>query len=478
MENSRIFWIFLFIGFLLTIIFYLQNNVRLVSSLKKKLNTPTGVVEKFADSKTTETETVLTIPQEKKISMYINAFLDLKGQSSTYLISGWLDTYNPETIEFKFTNNNLPISLTTNGFPTKTIGLLGPSSENIADKDKILGSFTVSFYMQISNNFTFPSDKNDEPIDIEFLQIYMQTPYYVIFYMTSDSKIKTNVNINALVGNSVYTWNIAKTALFTSNMFTFIINTSKNENTPVIEFYMNKASINVTKTSTPSTLYLQKLTLGVSQLVINKGGYLDANLWAFVLYNSILSSTDITELYNFFEEQKSGYANLQKRLAEQEAASAAAAAAAANSASNLSIKLAECDKRNAELINKCKLDIVKTPPKPNWNIKAGASSYSALSDGSLEECSILDVRKFGDSNVRKKTSEPIKKYISDDLKIQYPFNTDYSKNYDTSEKTDTSDTPSTKDDSSATPNNSETTYSLFNFGSITSGILSFFNLNS
>ena len=351
MENSRIFWIFVFIGFLLTIIFYLQNNARLVRSIKKELNTPSEIIEKFADSKTAS-DTILTIPQEKNISMYINAFLDLSGHSSTYLISGWLDTYKPNTIEFKYTNGVPPTSLTSVGFPTNTIGLLGPSSENIADNSKILGSFTISFYMQINNSMKFPVDSNGAPIDIEILQIYMQTPYYVIFYITKDTKNAANININALVGNSVFTWNIALSALVTGNMYSFIVDTTANANTPSITLYINTANINITsppKINTPSTLYLQSLTLGVSQMVINKGGYLDANLGAFVFYNSILSSTDVTALYNYFNQQQSGYANLQALLAKQ----AADAANSSKNTSNITTDLAVCNKINAELKSQC-----------------------------------------------------------------------------------------------------------------------------
>jgi len=465
MENSRTFWIFVFIGFLLTIIYYLQNNVKLVSSLKKKIDTPSGIIENFADS-TNTSNTILTIPQQANIGMYINAFLDINGNSSTYLISGWLDTYNPNTIEFKYTNGVPPTSLTETGFPTKTIGLLGPSSENIADKNKILKSFTLAFYMQINNNLKFTLDSNDEPIDIELLQIYMQTPYYVIFYITPDLKVLTNVNINALVGNSVYTWNIALSSIVTGNMFSFVIDTSINANTPIITLYINTANINITsppKINTPTTLYVQNLTLGVSQMVINKGGYLDANLWAFVYYNSILSSTDITELYNYFNQQKSGYANLQALLAQQ----AEQNAKDANSTSNITSDLATCHKINAELKDKCTSNVVKTPPKPNWNINAGAASYSKLSDSSFKNCSLLDVKKFGQSNtdVYNQTSGAPQKYLPNNLKIQYPLS---STNNSTSKKTKT---PKNDDIVSSTSKSSSGSRS------ITESILNFFNLN-
>ena len=474
MENSRIFWIFVLIGFLITIIFYLQNNARLVSSLKNKLNTPSNVVENFADSnKSSEnaSDTILTIPQEKNIGMYINSFLDLNGLSSTYLISGWLDTYNPNTIEFKYTNGVPPTALTTSGFPTKTIGLLGPSSENIADKNKILGSFTISFYMQINNNLQFPVDSNGSSIDIELLQIYMQTPYYVIFYLTPDPKVSTNININALVGNSVYTWNIALSALVTGNMYSFVIDTSTNANTPTITLYINTANINITsppKINTPTTLYLQSLTLGVSQLLINKGGYLDANLWAFVYYNSILSSTDITALYNYFNQQKSGYANLQALLAKQ----AALNADAAKNTSNISSNLAVCNKLNAELKNKCTSNVVNTPPKPNWSINAGSASYSTLSDSDLEKCSPLIVKKFGESNTHVYNDTPgsPQKYLPNNLKIQYPS---HSTNYTTP---NTANTPAQAYESSSTPNYADPKSSSYDFGSITSSIFSFFNM--
>ena len=287
MEESRIFWFFVLIGVLLVVIAYLQTNLQYV----KKYNAQ-GILENFDSSSTTAASTVtstatkvvaapavpaeptiLSIPQPTNIGIYINGFLDINGNSTTYQISGWEDTYKPSSIEFKFNTGIPPTVMPASGFPTKNIALLGPSSENIAGPSKVLGSFTISFYMQLSNNLKFPTDATGNIMDIELLQVYMQTPYYVIFYVTPNTTNTANININALVGNSVYTWSIASSALVTGNMFTFVVDTTVNSNTPNITFYINYANINITTPPlivTPSSLYSQNMTLGVSQWLLIK----------------------------------------------------------------------------------------------------------------------------------------------------------------------------------------------------------------
>ena len=131
-------------------------------------------------------------------------------------------------------------------------------------------------------------------------------------------------------------------------------------------------------------------------MVINKGGYLEANLWAFVMYNSILSTTDIQALYNYFGQQHSGYANLQTLLAKQAASAAASATNNTNNISTLEDQLAQCKNITNKLQSRKHLDVVKTPPKPNWStIRAGAAQYTEISDSELEQCSPLEVNPFG-----------------------------------------------------------------------------------
>ena len=459
MEKSRIFWIFILIGFLCVVIFYLQSKVNIVRTLKENFATTTttgtttatgaGTTSTTATGATGTTgttatgttatgttatgttapapapapvsNTLVTIPQPAKIGMYINAFLDLNGYSSTYQISGWEDTYKPSTIEFKFGTGVPPTALTTSGFPTKSISLLGPSSRKIAGLNEILSSFTIAFYMEINNNITFPKDSANNPVDIELLQVFMQTPYYVIFYVIPDKTNPLNVSICAVVGNAVYTWILPISSLVTGKMFSFVVNTTINTNTPSITLYINDKNMNITSPPTitkPTNSYTQNLTLGVGNIIINQGGYLDANMWAFIYYNSVLSDTDIGTLYTYFEQQKSGFANAMLQLKQQ----ANAAAAAKTNITDLKNTVDDCNNLTNELKAKTctteSANTVQAPPKPNWSIKAGSPSYSSVSDSDLEKCSPLHVNKFGESKInsggytpRKITVPPTTKSI-------------------------------------------------------------------
>ena len=397
MENSRIFWIFVFIGFLCVVIFYLQSKVKDINIFKKSLNTPPAhVIESFNSSgtsssttTTTTSTTVATIPQKQNIGIYINAFLDVKGANLTYQSSAWEDVYNPSTIIFKFNTGIPPQVLTKTGFPTKSIALWGPSSENIAGSNKILGSFTISFYMKTAQILTFPRDTQNEPQDIELLKIFMETPYYVLFYVTPNKTTSTNININAHVGNSVYTWSIPASSIVTGNMFSFVVDATIKDNQPTMTFYINSTNMNITAPPTiasMTTIYTQKLILGVSQMIINNGGYLDASLWAFIYYNSILSPTDIESLFTYFTQQQNNYANLQALLEKEKADAAAAAAnaakAAATAATNLNNKLDQCNNLVSTLQSQNSIsNVSKSKPKQDWSIDAGPVSYSDKSAG-------------------------------------------------------------------------------------------------
>jgi len=428
----------------------------------------------------------LIIPQEKNIGMYINAFLDINGNSSTYLISGWEDVYNPSTIEFKFSNGIPPRVLTTEGFPTKTLSLLGPSSENIASVTKILGSFTFSFYMQINNNINFIVDNNDNVIDIELLQIYMQTPFYNIFYITQDSTNPINVNINALVGNSMYTWNIAISTLITGRMFTFVVDTSQNANTPIITFYINSININITtppQIVEPSKKYAHNLILGVSQVIINKGGYLDSHLWAFIYYNSILSQTDITSLYTYFNQQHSGNANLQSLLDNQTTNSNEAA----NNISDLENKLLNLSNTVKSKLKSCTNNKPPVPQKPKWNIRAGPAELSTVPYNELAQCSPLEVHKFGNkSNTQIKSTQKNNDNDYNDIEFNKKFGINYSANSDkksissltkNNQATNSKESNSTTHAyvSSSTPNYANPNSSSFDFNSIKDGLFSYFS---
>lgn len=369
---------------------------------------------------------MITIPQESKIGIYINGFLNEKGKSLTYLPTGWEDTYNPSTIDFKFTSGIPPKSITQTGFPTKSIAMLGPSSENISDETKILESFTVSFYMQFNkNNIYFITDINRKPLDIELLQIYMQTPYYVIFYM-SQNKDPSFVDITALVGNSVYIWKLAISTIVTSNMFSFVVDTTKNANTPEIILYINGVNINVStppKIVIPNSIYSQSLILGVSNIIINKGGYLDANLWAFIYYNSILSQTDITALYNYFNQQNSGYTNIQLLLSQH----SQYVNSAATNITDLQNKLSQLRNSVNTQLQTCINSTTSKSATPNWTVRAGPAELSKISSNDMDKCSPLELHKFGGKTPVKlpktpeqKPNTPITQFV-DEINAELPI---------------------------------------------------------
>jgi hypothetical protein len=189
-------------------------------------------------------------------------------------------------------------------------------------------------------------------------------------------------------------------------MISFVVDTSQDANTPVITLYVNDININVStppEIIIPSSLYSQTLTLGVSNIIINKGGYLDVNLWAFIYYNTVLSQTDLTALYSYFNQQYSGYTNIQLLLNQH----SKYVNSAASNITELQDKLADLKNSvNTQLQTCINTSAKANATTPDWTVRAGPAELSKIPSKQMAQCNPLEVTKFGKNTPAKVNTPP------------------------------------------------------------------------
>ena len=225
--------------------------------------------------------------------------------NTTYLCNPntWCDSIN-SNIKFNIKGQNIPLSITTDaGFRMNNIQLYGPESDSLSSSinNYILGPFTCAFFMKI-NSLTINGGNS-----IILFQLFAETPNmirFAIYYQDPNNSI-----VEAIIGNlnTKYTWVIPNSTLM-SNGYTTLYTFQYDPANSICNFYIG------------NTLYIANLELNpdepiilsVTSLTINKGlQTIDAQLYAFIYYNSLLSLNEITSLTKYFQYELGGISILQ-----------------------------------------------------------------------------------------------------------------------------------------------------------------------
>ena len=212
--------------------------------------------------------------------------------------NSWCD-YNNPNIKYNIKGNNIPSNINSvDGLGLLNIQLYGPPSNTLglSTNNYVLESFTIAFYMKI-NSLIF-NDNNS----IIWYQMYAETPNMIRFAIyQQDSNYSI---VEAIIGNQNinYRWIIPNTTLMSNGnitMYTFIYNKPQS----ILYFYIgstvNTATIEM-NTDAP-------IVLSLTPIAINKGSQtFDAQLYAFIYYNSILSIAEIKQLSEYFNYEYGG----------------------------------------------------------------------------------------------------------------------------------------------------------------------------
>jgi len=318
------------------------------------------------------------------------------------------------TIEFTLVSTSTIPSQLQNlqGLPLNGVKMLGPASTNYGDANDYLTAFTTVWYMTINS---FSNIESQSQSSMMLFEMFAETPN--VIQLSIQNVDKSTVNVIAAVGSmsSLYQWTIPKTTLMSNGapmLYTLVydpVNTS-------LTFYVGTLAYPSKITTT------QNIKLGLSQIIINdtpKYASVDANLFAFALFSTALTQTEIATLLNYFNTELNNVPQLQQ-IVQQASAKLNViqqqVATIANSNVQLQQQLQQCSTSNQQTSN------TSTNPTPNpsmWQLNLNGYNTSGITTSSLQQCNPLSINSFGTQPTLNPTSSTVTTNTSQ-LTIPYP----------------------------------------------------------
>lgn len=259
-------------------------------------------------------ETLATIPLSTALKLYLTSF------SARTHYDNSVRVYIPEmqrwnnfiTTNQSFFVKGAPDALTAsireNGMKLKNVALEGLRSDELNNTDYLLKPFSASFAIK----FNAQQKAVTTNLSYELFTISLETPNYVRLTLV-------NIDVNDckfefVIGesnNKITTNSIAKNDLMTANpaIITITCNIISNEISSNI--FINKLTDTILTfdVNEPENYPLttgNKLILGNSRMSINKNqSALDANLFAFMFFSSVLTKTDHDNIATYINQQNS-----------------------------------------------------------------------------------------------------------------------------------------------------------------------------
>lgn len=296
-----------FLGFLIgffilvTILSYLKKK-NYIENFKNESSY--NIIESFTDNTSSEISTDYSIlPLLNKKYMCISTF---KNKISLNDQKWYDDDVDLTNLNINIPNNNLYFNFNnllqtipndtkqgSSSISIKNVTLKGPLAFNFANNDNFeLTNCSIFFTLKI--NATTPNSNN---ILFEMLAdtnvtsngIYM--PVSIVINIIDNGNNTSTINIT--IGNILYTnsdlTNISNKTIsdISVNLIGLIIS-----NTDII-FLFNNNIYNFKNT------YTDKIILGTNNIIINKNGNIDANLYNFLYYKYTLLITDIPNIKSY-----------------------------------------------------------------------------------------------------------------------------------------------------------------------------------
>jgi len=325
MEKITIKVLGFFIGFFITLFLINYMNVKNKNIEHFKLNVPTK--EDYENQKTAEKKdsNFAEIPYKSYKYMCINTFFDTKKISNTegrwYESELPLTEYKPENNKYHYFTYSKIINLKPNtinnagsyGADINTIQLNGPKSfyfANNVDTNE-LNEFSMVMTLKIKditeknniifemtgNTETINNDKNEYSFSIININIIINDNGNYDFIITIGNNVyKGNINNidKSLIKNGDF---IVFGLIYTQTKITFLINKQMYYYEPINNF---------------------QIKLSSTPIIINKNGTINAELYNFIYYKSVLPITEYLNCFKHNYHYLSGLNNVLETKKEEE----------------------------------------------------------------------------------------------------------------------------------------------------------------
>ena len=283
---------------LITLLFYLKK-INYIENIKNE--TSSEIIEHFTDTSSTPDYSI--IPFSNKKYMCISTF---KNKISINDQKWYDDDVDLTSVNINSANNNLFFNFNnllqripnetrqgSSSVNIKNVTLKGPLSFNFANNNNFeLTNCSIFFTLKI--NATTPNSNNilfEMLADTNVNSNGIYTPVSIVINIIDNGNNTSTINIT--IGNILYTnsdlTNITNRTIsdISVNLVGLIIS-----NTDII-FIFNNNTYNFKNT------YTDKILLGTNNIIINKNGNIDANLYNFIYYKYTLLITDIPTIKSY-----------------------------------------------------------------------------------------------------------------------------------------------------------------------------------
>lgn len=414
-----LYWIFVIIGFVAVcwFIWNRQQRVEKFEGTTTSTTTTTPTVVKEYDPE----EIVSELPRKSRLKLYLTSF----SEPSTYQCQAnyWCDALNPKT-KFFLLSDSIPSSLTpSQGLPLKKVTIKGPPAYSLAEQNYMLGSFTIAFYAKINTLDTLDDPNNSKII---ILDIPAQSPHRVQLYITPVEGNTTKANVSVTFGSectlssTTKTWEFDRSTLIgtvnTPTLFALVFDKESKK----LMFY---TGINATPENPRVADFetVPDVTLGVTEMTINKTRNWDANMVAMTYYSIPLTADELKVADKYLMQHSSGFTAMirAKETLETEIKDLMSQLSTGEDTirtllEKLNNASGQCSDTKSQLL----LEKLK-----KWQINMDGNVSVSSSD--LGKCSILGIKSFGEDSKPKDTSAPMKEYpvsSPERYKVPYPPN--------------------------------------------------------
>lgn len=238
--------------------------------------------------------TVQGIPRQSDLLMYINSF------TPTYQCeaSTWCDSAS--SAKHFLLSDSIPSKISaSDGLPMDKVIIRGPPAHTLSTKDvgHVMGSFTVAIWGRTRSLDALAESQ------IELFDVPAQTPSRFRIFL-SKLPDASKVGINLLLGQALtpYTWTVDRKLVASSE--NSLMCWTYDKATTGVAFSINGTDMG--KADGPSTI--SDITLGVSEVRVNRSANWSGNLVALMYYKVVLGADDTRSLYEHMKQQSNGFA--------------------------------------------------------------------------------------------------------------------------------------------------------------------------
>ena len=390
------------IGFVLVVAFYLLRNRREAFTDTAVTATPTSVATSTSTSLTLQLK---TLPLPDKAVMYTELFDTNNLRSGTSWMAD-IPSDNSKSFSINAPSGSVNIN---GGLAMNGTTLVGPSSDLFTlNTDFSLSSFSVAFFGRLNNldSLTDPTTRiilwsmfaEARPQIPNIIEIALEgLPPPIVAATTpatatattpaTATAIPTSVIIRMTVGVDSTQFTIPKSTLLTGENALYTFTYDNSGANPIFSFFVNKAAP-MTFTFTTNS---HKIYLGNTNMILNPnttGLSLDMGMLAFIYYTAVLTSTDQSNLMDYFMQEANGISVLVKSQLFDKAAMS-------SNVNQLKTSLNICH-------SKLQATDLATALKNPWHVTLDETA--AVSAAALSNMYSANVHAFGSSNVQTTAS--------------------------------------------------------------------------